>query len=60
MRRTDRDERRLKNLYSAPYLLRNGAEISTQNRRHEFSRREIKFVRRYTTARREPIRCVRD
>ncbi|WP_298756440.1 hypothetical protein [uncultured Campylobacter sp.] len=27
--------RRLKNLYSAPYLLRNGAEISTQNRRHE-------------------------
>nr|WP_314217741.1 hypothetical protein [uncultured Campylobacter sp.] len=25
----------LKNLYSVPYLLRNGAEISTQNRRHE-------------------------
>ncbi|WP_297918070.1 hypothetical protein [uncultured Campylobacter sp.] len=26
---------RFKNLYSAPYLLRNGAEISTQNGRHE-------------------------
>ena len=32
---TTATRRRLKNLYPAPYLLRNGAEISTQNRRHE-------------------------